>query len=124
MISSRMGPTDTLATRPARRLSISVRICGLPVSNIRTSVDFSRFSFNESKSRWLHSGTLIDSVNDHKYILGGHDELQHLHDIAKLRSASTSSLSLLSQVLRITGDHCAGTQVSLVSFLFLLAVSY
>ena len=49
-MSALIGPTDILVTCPARRVSISVRIWALLVKNIRAFGDFSRISFNESKS--------------------------------------------------------------------------
>ena len=50
MISALVELIQTLSTCPARRLSISVRIWGLPVTNIRIPGARSRTSFSESRS--------------------------------------------------------------------------
>ena len=67
MISFLVGSTDTLITRPGRRFSISARIWGLPVTNIRAPRDCSRISFRESKSRsrWaaVHSSSASIIIN-------------------------------------------------------------
>jgi len=67
MISSLVGQIDTLLTRPARRVSISARIWGLPVKNTRVPGDFCRISFKESKSRYrckaVHSSRASITMN-------------------------------------------------------------
>lgn len=85
-------------SHPPSRVSISVGIYSLPVTNIWAPGDFSKISPNESKKpKSLHGYTLVERVNNHKYMLWGRDELYYFHDLTKLRFASTNGLSLLSQ---------------------------
>ena len=96
-ISSLLGPKDILITRPARGVSISGQIWGLPVMKIQASGDLSRISFQKLKSRnrWtaVHSSRPSMTINVRwEYVISW-----SIFTISPSWSASTSSLSLLLQ---------------------------
>ena len=72
IISSLVGLIEKHVSRPARRRSISARICGLPVANLRVLGDLPRISLSESRSL---ARTFAQALNAHKRWLCGCDSL-------------------------------------------------